>query len=246
MAVSLSRITKLVSRVGSFSWRSRSSLSGTWTTCFRSFCVGMSEYDVESDKKRMRQRELDKLGAWNSGAKLPELKEESSFRHGTLIPKVTIDHIGICHHQGRRSYQQDRYLISDKIGEDLGLDLRLLAVFDGHGGAECSQFCAENLERFIIRHISAQFESIDKEFDEDVYKKKVDMTLALNGAIKELNDSFARFWETSKDSRCQLDHAFARDKSASPGTTATIALIRDGYELVVAQVGDSRAPASTR
>lgn len=27
----------------------------------------------------------------------------------------------------------------------------------------------------------------------------------------------------------------------SPGTTATIALIRDGYELAVAQVGDSRA-----
>jgi serine/threonine protein phosphatase PrpC len=41
--------------------------------------------------------------------------------------------------QGKRDYQEDRYKI------DVTNDGILLAVFDGHGGAETSEFCEKNL-----------------------------------------------------------------------------------------------------
>ena len=196
------------------------------TSSVRTFCVGV--LNQEDDKNLHRRRELDTMGAWNSGAGLKELKEESSLLRGTLIPKVAVDQVGISIHRGRRAYQEDRHVVSDQIGIDLGLDLRLLAVFDGHGGAECSQFCADNIEKHISKQITIQ---LDKEPHKGRESRgpHVDITVAMQRAIMDINNAFKRYLEKKKV------------RKGTVGTTATIALIRDGYELVVAQIGDSRA-----
>ena len=193
--------------------------------------------DEMTHMRLIRQREFDKMGSWNPGG-LQEIKEEPSVKRGTLIPNVEASNIGICVSQGRRPYQEDRYVVTDKLGADLNLDLLLLAVFDGHAGTQCSQFCADHLERFINRHIQLQISKDPQNGNGDTH---VDMSAAVSGAIMELDDSFKRYWEDHRCDPMRDDQTEGRSRLASPGSTATIALIRDGYELVVAQVGDSRA-----
>ena len=120
--------------------------------------------------------EIDRLGAWNSTLDTSDtpLMEQSSLRHGTLIPLIASDRVGTCTHPGRRSYQEDRFIVmqleleggpttptngndngasgvsrTKKLRTGMGGDssLLLLAVFDGHGGDECAQYCQENLHR---------------------------------------------------------------------------------------------------
>ena len=102
-------------------------------------------------------------------------------------------------------------------------NLLLLAVWDGHGGSECSEFCCAKVEKFLLRQIHQQVQSAEQQ--------NFSLSAILRGTILELNLGFERHWAAK---------AKIRGKK-SPGTTATIALIRDGYELAVAQVGDSRA-----
>ena len=103
--------------------------------------------------------------------------------------------------------------------------LLLLAVWDGHGGSECSEFCAAKVEKYLLRQIRQQSQS-----DEE---QKFSLSATLRETILELNRGFERHWAA----KAKMSGAGKR----SPGTTATIALIRDGYELAVAHVGDSRA-----
>ena len=124
--------------------------------------------------------EIDRLGAWNSALESSSdvpLMEESSLRHGTLIPVIGSDQVGTCSHQGRRTYQEDRFIVmqlevegggggmsesnagkangnlsngsrSMKHNNDGEGSLLLLAVFDGHGGAQCVDYCHSNLPRY--------------------------------------------------------------------------------------------------
>jgi len=233
-------------------------------TSARPLCLGYYDVDFDPDSKERRrkgggssggtplssqQKEFENMGVWNSD-ELHEIKEAPSVKRGTLIPKVSANHVGICTSQGRRQYQEDRHLVSEQIGKDLNLDLLLLAVFDGHGGPECAQYCADNIQRFVSRHIAMQNtvnsgggggKTSKSEAGEQAKDRPVDISAAISGAIVEMNDSFNRYWE---DNRCdpeRTDQTECHNRLTSPGTTATVALIRDGYELVVAQVGDSRA-----
>jgi len=95
-------------------------------------------------KKSSRAHEIDQLGAWDTRSNFL-LSEEQSSRRGTLIPVLNKTQVGICSDVGRRPYQEDRYAVC----EPLPGDLLALAVFDGHGGADCSEFCAEHFERFL-------------------------------------------------------------------------------------------------
>ena len=119
--------------------------------------------------------ELDRMGAWNSAIESSidvPLMEESSLRHGTLIPVIGSNQVGTCSHQGRRTYQEDRFIVMQleveggRISSPNGrkangnsngakntkhngeeCSLLLLAVFDGHGGEQCVNYCQENLHR---------------------------------------------------------------------------------------------------
>lgn len=88
------------------------------------------------------------------------------------------------------------------------------AVFDGHGGPEAADFCEKYMESFI----------------KDIASKEENLEKVLSKAFLEVDKAFARDL-----------HFFPNSPATNAGTTATVALLRDGIELVVASVGDSRA-----
>ncbi|KAM6972342.1 protein phosphatase Mn(2+)-dependent 1K [Aplochiton taeniatus] len=85
------------------------------------------------------------------------------------------------------------------------------AVFDGHGGPEAADFC----DKYMEKHIK------------DLVATEDNLELVLKQAFLEVDKAFARNLHFSPD--------------VSAGSTATVALLRDGIELVVGSVGDSRA-----
>lgn len=88
------------------------------------------------------------------------------------------------------------------------------AVFDGHGGPEAADFCEKYMETFI----------------KDLVSKEENLETVLTSAFLEVDKAFAKHL-----------HFFPNSPATNAGTTATVALLRDGIELVVASVGDSRA-----
>ncbi|XP_036789591.1 protein phosphatase 1K, mitochondrial [Oncorhynchus mykiss] len=86
------------------------------------------------------------------------------------------------------------------------------AVFDGHGGPEAADFCDKYMEKYI----------------KDLVAEEDNLEVVLTKAFLELDKALARHL-----------HFFPHVVSA--GSTATVALLRDGIELVVGSVGDSRA-----
>ncbi|XP_040570337.1 protein phosphatase Mn(2+)-dependent 1K [Lepeophtheirus salmonis] len=139
------------------------------------------------------------------------LMEESSIKRGTPIPEIKVRDVGISSVIGRRNYQEDFYTI-----KQLRNNLLLLGVWDGHGGESCAKFCSENVEKQLERLLARTNEDDD-----------LNLGLILSQLIYSLNHSFEVHW--------------IKNKNNSSGSTATLALIHDGYELVIAHVGDSRA-----
>ncbi|KAM9856897.1 protein phosphatase Mn(2+)-dependent 1K [Aulostomus maculatus] len=88
------------------------------------------------------------------------------------------------------------------------------AVFDGHGGPDAADFCEKYMEKFI----------------KDLVAEDDNLELLLNKAFLEVDKAFAKHLHFSPNA-----------PGTNAGTTATVALLRDGIELVVGSVGDSRA-----
>ncbi|CAG01937.1 unnamed protein product, partial [Tetraodon nigroviridis] len=88
------------------------------------------------------------------------------------------------------------------------------AVFDGHGGPEAADFCEKYMEKFI----------------KDLVTDECDLELILTKAFLEVDKALEKHLNYSPNA-----------PRINPGTTSTVALLRDGIELVVASVGDSRA-----
>ncbi|XP_008314609.1 protein phosphatase Mn(2+)-dependent 1K [Cynoglossus semilaevis] len=88
------------------------------------------------------------------------------------------------------------------------------AVFDGHGGPEAADYCEKYMEAFI----------------KDLVAKESNLELVLSKAFLEVDKALSKNLNISSDV-----------PGITAGTTATVALLRDGIELVVASVGDSRA-----
>ncbi|KAL6118306.1 ppm1k [Pungitius sinensis] len=93
-------------------------------------------------------------------------------------------------------------------------DLLYFAVFDGHGGPHAADYCSTFMEKFIR-------DALEEEDDlEKVLKKAfVDVDEALHTHLSYFNN----------------------DSFLTAGTTATVAMLRGGVELVVGSAGDSRA-----
>lgn len=87
------------------------------------------------------------------------------------------------------------------------------AVFDGHGGSEAADFCEKYMEKYITNLLA----------DEE------NLELVLTKAFLEVDKALARHLHFSPNA-----------PGMNAGTTATVALLRDGIELVVGSVGDSR------
>ncbi|CAJ1085739.1 protein phosphatase 1K%2C mitochondrial [Xyrichtys novacula] len=93
-------------------------------------------------------------------------------------------------------------------------NLLYFAVFDGHGGPHAADYCFTFMEKFIR-------DALETEDDlENVLKKA--------------------FLDVDKALHTHLSY-FNNDSFLTAGTTATVALLRDGMELVVGSAGDSRA-----
>ncbi|KAK3547188.1 hypothetical protein QTP86_017553, partial [Hemibagrus guttatus] len=88
------------------------------------------------------------------------------------------------------------------------------ALFDGHGGAQAADFCYTHMERYIRK-------GLEKEWD---------LEQVLTKAFLQVDAALA--------SEMQM---YGNASLMTAGTTATVALLRDGIELVVGSVGDSRA-----
>jgi protein phosphatase 1K len=101
----------------------------------------------------------------------------------------------------------------------------MLAVWDGHGGKECAEFCAEN----VALHLTKNLEAEVREKELSSFGEGIDLEAVVRRLLVGLNVSFERHWKASGDGTAK-----------TPGTTATVALLRDGLELVVGHVGDSR------
>ncbi|XP_038604166.1 protein phosphatase 1K, mitochondrial [Tachyglossus aculeatus] len=96
----------------------------------------------------------------------------------------------------------------------LGDRLLYFAVYDGHGGPAAADFCNTHMEKHIL----------------DFLAKDEDLEAALTRAFLDIDRAFAQSTRLAADGAGQTS-----------GTTATVALLRDGIELVVGSVGDSRA-----
>lgn len=93
-------------------------------------------------------------------------------------------------------------------------NLLYFAVFDGHAGPHAADYCYTFMEKFIR-------DALEEEDDLEKVLKKA-------------------FLDTDKALHTHLSY-FNNASFLTAGTTATVALLRDGVELVVASVGDSRA-----
>lgn len=103
----------------------------------------------------------------------------------------------------------------DRFGfAQLTEEVLYFAVYDGHGGPAAADFCHTHMEKCVM----------------DLLPREKDLETVLTLAFLEIDKAFSSYAHLSADASL-----------LTSGTTATVALLRDGVELVVASVGDSRA-----
>ena len=104
---------------------------------------------------------------------------------------------------------EDRHVIIGRLG---GSSATLYGVFDGHGGSNAAQFCADNIREKLTS--AADFPEIDAK-PRDVLREAI---LALDKRYLQI----------------------ANEQHLDDGTTLIVALVT-GKKITVANVGDSRA-----
>ncbi|XP_044040078.1 protein phosphatase 1K, mitochondrial-like isoform X1 [Siniperca chuatsi] len=162
----------------------------------------------------------DSFGIWDNRIEEPILLP-SSIRYGKPIPQVTGWMDGSVHERVSLSRVGSASLLGlRKQNEDrlrvarIHDNLLYFAVFDGHGGPHAADYCYTFMEKFIR-------DALEEEEDLEKVLKK-----AFLDADKALHTHLSYFNNAS---------------FLTAGTTATVAMLRDGVELVVGSVGDSRA-----
>ncbi|XP_054544196.1 protein phosphatase 1K, mitochondrial isoform X1 [Talpa occidentalis] len=187
----------------------------------------------------------DKFGIWDNRIDEPILLPPS-IKYGKPIPKISLENVGSASQIGKRKENEDRFDFSQLTDEVL-----YFAVYDGHGGPAAADFCHTHMEKCIM----------------DLLPKEKNLETVLTLAFLEIDKAFSRHANLSADdesdeqvlkyttgrSECITDKELKLKESSfsalpcvaatllTSGTTATVALLRDSIELVVASVGDSRA-----
>jgi len=172
-----------------------------------------SHLDALDRRKRSashRSKEFDTLGTWDTRLNV-QIDEQAMLRTGHVVPHIDAAMVGVAEDVGRRTYQEDRHTVSQ-----LRPDLLYLAVFDGHGGNLCADYCQEHFERHILHHLD----------------READLLVVLDKAFHDVNRSFERWYNSRRE------HL---SRPASSGSTALVCLVQDNHLLHLAHCGDSRA-----
>jgi serine/threonine protein phosphatase PrpC len=183
---------------------------------------------VTPKKKPSRERTFSKVKRITSRKKLQSDKPlEVKYTTATDI--------------GKRQYQEDKFIA---IRLDERPEIYVFAVFDGHGGKQCSEFCARKLPKILNRML--------------VSKKNV-KNFRLDTFLKVALDFLCKQWDnhilgkenvskvyTSQDSRDEyyknIDYKQHLHKGGDAGTTVVVALVdTQRRKLVFGNCGDSRA-----
>ncbi|XP_062055859.1 protein phosphatase 1K, mitochondrial isoform X1 [Lepus europaeus] len=171
----------------------------------------------------------DSFGIWDNRIDEPILLPPS-IKYGKPIPKISLENVGCASQIGKRKENEDRFDFAQLTDEVL-----YFAVYDGHGGPAAANFCHTRMEKCIL----------------DLLPKEKNLETVLTLAFLEIDKAFASHAHLSADDTEPPHEAPLVDvlllvstleaSILTSGTTATVALLRDGIELVVASVGDSRA-----
>lgn len=167
--------------------------------------LNSSQSDSSDNESKHKSYSFDALGAWDNRIDLP-IFMEGSIKHGAPIPMIVASDVGCSSILGKRTYQEDRYVV-----ENLPNNILCCAVFDGHGGSECSEYCAQNLKDLLLEYLAHH----------------KDLEAVLHHTFLNLHSGYAKWTQ---------DH----NTGLRAGTTATVCLLRGGVELAVGHVGDSR------
>ncbi|KAI3526698.1 hypothetical protein L1887_05959 [Cichorium endivia] len=153
--------------------------------------------------------------------------------------------------QGHRKYQEDRVSCNHDIripviGKDATNEWKvdLLAIFDGHGGTEASETAKQHLLDYFLVHVIIGALKKTSTLDNNQHE--------LNTAIKGYHGSLLKIEDKSlhdilKDALLgairDIDRKFSLEaiqKHYSAGSTASVVLLLNDEELLVANVGDSK------
>ncbi|CAH1417716.1 unnamed protein product [Lactuca virosa] len=150
--------------------------------------------------------------------------------------------------QGHRKYQEDCVTCNLGIRIPLiGKDARnaakvdLLAIFDGHGGIEASETAKQNLlDYFLVHVIAGAFKK-----SSTLYDNQHDLVKGSHGSLLEIEDKSLHdiLKEALLGAIRDIDLKFSLEaiqKGYSAGSTASIVVLLNDEELMVANVGDSK------
>ncbi|KAL1499063.1 hypothetical protein AB1Y20_013578 [Prymnesium parvum] len=138
---------------------------------------------------------------------------------------VTRFRLGVAERKGRRASMEDAHVAIDAMPPPPGWEgrwplLSFYAVYDGHGGAEASDYCRTHLHKRLLLLLSETLRARTPPRDDP--PSALELSAALRAAF------------------LAVDEAFLHATPHSSGTTAVAALVSESH-VVVANTGDSRA-----
>merc|ERR1712156_410263 len=104
------------------------------TSCKVTSVYTDSHLDALDRTKRSRShrsKEFDTLGTWDTRLNVA-LDEVAMLKTGQVVPSIEAGMVGVATHEGRRSYQEDRYRVAQLRPDLLYLALGALWGFQGH------------------------------------------------------------------------------------------------------------------
>ena len=155
---------------------------------------------------------------------------------------------GVAERRGKRPSMEDAHVAVDALpapSEHPGAWERLsfYAVYDGHGGAEASEFCRAHLHKHLLHAVGHALD-VRKAYSVERAEGTDPTTMDGNG-VGESGDGTARLRLDElvgalSSAFNATDDAFLQNSSYSAGTTAVAALVTTDH-VIVANAGDSRA-----